>query len=468
MSDPTRALFHSTSDKQQRGGESNSPARPAHHTGGGPVAASNYSIATNATPPRMLELIQIAQQRWLAKTELHEILSNAAQYRLAVSHVQVLLPPSGSLVLYDKSILRRFRKDGHEWVTKRSSNTTREDRSRLKVNGTIIDCNYAHGVHPRSFHRRIYQLHGTSLVLLHYLDDEQDNVGDRDSSTTPRAPATPAGSAQASPLVRRQGTPASGPGTPSSSFVASLTASTVPSSSPHLTRSNPIDSTGSASQYQVNTANNCWFGVRSYCPSNAPRCGGSDLLICTDAPTVVNVMHTASNPDAGRGFPSVFPDVWKLQRSGEMSAMFTGAVIGKSCNAGYTLDEAFFLCVRFGHTAVRAHLLSPSCIRVKVRWTKLPCAFPAFYSCVASTASTNQSKNADGLPVVGSAIWPGNGPDNGSWDSIISGPSNTATVLGQQAKVLCGIWRPKAARLVAACRTRRHQRVSVMQPRPCI
>ena len=56
-------------------------------------------------------------------------------------------------------------------MTKRSSNTTREDRSRLKVNGTVLDCNYAHGIRPRSFHRRIYQMQGSTLVLVHYLDD---------------------------------------------------------------------------------------------------------------------------------------------------------------------------------------------------------------------------------------------------------------------------------------------------------
>ena len=73
---------------------------------------------------------------------------------------------------------------GHDWVTKRSANTTREDRSRLKVNGTAIDCHYAHGISPRSFHRRIYQLQGNSLNLVHYLDDGQVDKADPASTSS--------------------------------------------------------------------------------------------------------------------------------------------------------------------------------------------------------------------------------------------------------------------------------------------
>ncbi len=60
----------------------------------------------------MLELVAVARERWLGKPELHEILVNVDAYRLNVSTVQVHLPPSGALVLYDRTALKRFRKDG--------------------------------------------------------------------------------------------------------------------------------------------------------------------------------------------------------------------------------------------------------------------------------------------------------------------------------------------------------------------
>ena len=70
----------------------------------------------------MHTLIAIAKTRWLAKTELHEILSNASPssgaFHLNASAQQIHLPPSGSLILYDRDVLRRFRKDGalNDWV----------------------------------------------------------------------------------------------------------------------------------------------------------------------------------------------------------------------------------------------------------------------------------------------------------------------------------------------------------------
>jgi len=81
-------------------------------TKGPSIPADQYCITTAETPKRMLELIEIAKTRWLAKTEIHEILTNTTQFALRVSEAQIHLPPSGTLVLYDRATMRRFRKDG--------------------------------------------------------------------------------------------------------------------------------------------------------------------------------------------------------------------------------------------------------------------------------------------------------------------------------------------------------------------
>lgn len=100
-------------------------------------------------------------------------------------------PPSGTLLLYDRSITRNYKDDGHQWIKKRNSHKVREDHVKLRVGGKfrVSGC-YVHSNNMPSFHRRAYHLlcpdTGTalypvtsasknknripSLVLVHYLD----------------------------------------------------------------------------------------------------------------------------------------------------------------------------------------------------------------------------------------------------------------------------------------------------------
>ncbi len=101
-------------------------------------------------------------------------------------------PSSGSLFLYDRSVTRNYKGDGHEWIKKRNSHKVREDHVKLRVGGKfrVSGC-YVHSSNFSTFHRRAYHLlnpeTGTalypvintgnivknkppSLVLVHYLD----------------------------------------------------------------------------------------------------------------------------------------------------------------------------------------------------------------------------------------------------------------------------------------------------------
>lgn len=100
-------------------------------------------------------------------------------------------PPSGTLLLYDRSMTRNYKDDGHQWIKKRNSHKVREDHVKLRVGGKfrVSGC-YVHSNNMPSFHRRAYHLlcpdTGTalypvtsasknknripSLVLVHYLD----------------------------------------------------------------------------------------------------------------------------------------------------------------------------------------------------------------------------------------------------------------------------------------------------------
>lgn len=45
----------------------------------------------------------------------------------------ILFLPDGSLFLFDRKVLRYFRKDGHKWRKKKDGKTVKEAHERLKV-----------------------------------------------------------------------------------------------------------------------------------------------------------------------------------------------------------------------------------------------------------------------------------------------------------------------------------------------
>lgn len=68
-------------------------------------------------------------------------------------------PPSGTLILYNRSATRDYKNDGHPWTKKRNSKKIREDHVKLRVEGVkrIAGCYVHHEMIP-SFHRRGYHL----------------------------------------------------------------------------------------------------------------------------------------------------------------------------------------------------------------------------------------------------------------------------------------------------------------------
>ncbi|KHG15376.1 Calmodulin-binding transcription activator 1 -like protein [Gossypium arboreum] len=88
---------------------------------------ASYSLA-----PR-LDIDQIlleAQHRWLRPAEICEILRNYQKFH--ISSEPPTGPPSGSLFLFDRKVLRYFRKDGHNWRKKKDGKTVKEAHEKLK------------------------------------------------------------------------------------------------------------------------------------------------------------------------------------------------------------------------------------------------------------------------------------------------------------------------------------------------
>ncbi|XP_020088395.1 calmodulin-binding transcription activator 3-like isoform X1 [Ananas comosus] len=123
------------------------------------------------TPQLDIEQILLeAQHRWLRPAEICEILRNYRKFRIAPEPPN--RPPSGSLFLFDRKVLRYFRKDGHNWRKKKDGKTVKEAHERLKAGSVdVLHCYYAHGEENENFQRRSYWMleeEFMHIVLVHY------------------------------------------------------------------------------------------------------------------------------------------------------------------------------------------------------------------------------------------------------------------------------------------------------------
>ncbi|XP_031497097.1 calmodulin-binding transcription activator 3 isoform X2 [Nymphaea colorata] len=116
------------------------------------------------------QILLEAQHRWLRPAEVCEILRNYRKFQIAPDPPNK--PPSGSLFLFDRKVLRYFRKDGHNWRKKKDGKTVREAHERLKAGSVdVLHCYYAHGEENENFQRRSYWMleeEFEHIVLVHY------------------------------------------------------------------------------------------------------------------------------------------------------------------------------------------------------------------------------------------------------------------------------------------------------------
>ncbi|XP_061991511.1 calmodulin-binding transcription activator 4 isoform X1 [Rosa rugosa] len=125
------------------------------------------------------DLFQEAQSRWLKPAEVLFILQNHEKYKVTPEPPQQ--PVSGSLFLFNKRILRFFRRDGHRWRKKKDGRTVGEAHERLKVgNVETLNCYYAHGEDNPNFQRRSYWMLDPAyehIVLVHYREISEVKPG---------------------------------------------------------------------------------------------------------------------------------------------------------------------------------------------------------------------------------------------------------------------------------------------------
>ncbi|KAI3901608.1 hypothetical protein MKW92_043551 [Papaver armeniacum] len=130
------------------------------------------------------ELVQEAKRRWLKPVEVLFILQNHENRQLTESAPQK--PPSGSLFLFNKRVLRFFRRDGYDWRKKKDGRTVGEAHERLKVGNTeALNCYYAHGEQNPCFQRRSYWMLDPAyehIVLVHYREVSEGRYSAASSS----------------------------------------------------------------------------------------------------------------------------------------------------------------------------------------------------------------------------------------------------------------------------------------------
>ncbi|CAA3000778.1 Calmodulin-binding transcription activator 5 [Olea europaea subsp. europaea] len=129
------------------------------------------------------DIMAEANARWLRPNEIQAILCNYKYFTVNVKPVN--LPKSGTIVLFDRKMLRNFRKDGHNWKKKKDGKTVKEAHEHLKVgDDERIHVYYARGEDNPTFVRRCYWLLDKTLehiVLVHYRETQESQV----SLTTP-------------------------------------------------------------------------------------------------------------------------------------------------------------------------------------------------------------------------------------------------------------------------------------------
>lgn len=142
---------------------------------------------------KIADLVREAQTRWLKPMEVLSILQN--YYEDQLTHQPPQKPTSGSLFLFNKRVLRFFRKDGHNWRKKKDGRTVGEAHERLKVgNVEAVNCYYAHGEQNPNFQRRSYWMLDPAhehIVLVHYreITGGKHNSGTI-SQSSPESPLT--------------------------------------------------------------------------------------------------------------------------------------------------------------------------------------------------------------------------------------------------------------------------------------
>ncbi|CAN6168130.1 unnamed protein product [Urochloa humidicola] len=143
-----------------------------------PLVASEIHGFLTCADLNFEKLMAEAGTRWFRPNEIYAVLANHGRFKV---HAQPIdKPASGTVVLYDRKVVRNFRKDGHNWKKKKDGKTVQEAHEKLKIgNEEKVHVYYARGEDDPNFFRRCYWLLDKELeriVLVHYRQTSEENA----------------------------------------------------------------------------------------------------------------------------------------------------------------------------------------------------------------------------------------------------------------------------------------------------
>ncbi|CAN6199044.1 unnamed protein product [Urochloa humidicola] len=143
-----------------------------------PLVASEIHGFLTCADLNFEKLMAEAGTRWFRPNEIYAVLANHSRFKV---HAQPIdKPASGTVVLYDRKVVRNFRKDGHNWKKKKDGKTVQEAHEKLKIgNEEKVHVYYARGEDDPYFFRRCYWLLDKELeriVLVHYRQTSEENA----------------------------------------------------------------------------------------------------------------------------------------------------------------------------------------------------------------------------------------------------------------------------------------------------
>ena len=151
-------------------------------------------------------MVSIKIWNWLKPSEVYNNLKFYSQSQINFISAFDCLPQSGDIFFIQKLEFKRWKQDGHNYISRKHGMGTREDREKYYFESEVIICTYVHGsglcpncknsyqimcskcsmpITSMLFHRRAYWLSSNpDIILVHYLDDSQKSLHlDTDTSS---------------------------------------------------------------------------------------------------------------------------------------------------------------------------------------------------------------------------------------------------------------------------------------------
>lgn len=167
-----------------------------------PQAAASSLPESHTSPEERIAALakcrEVARQRWLKPNEVLALLERPRDFGLSLEQTNLHLPLSGTIALFQRTVLRNFRADGHTYRRKKEGKALDETHCKLKVDGVYRVATYHSWTTDSRLARHIYTLlDDKGLALVHYLNEKEVNaqaaetLASRDELFQPQPPRPP-------------------------------------------------------------------------------------------------------------------------------------------------------------------------------------------------------------------------------------------------------------------------------------